>query len=247
MKETIKPRAKFFVDKNSWLIHAAVIFMALSAVFRLVGCWGMLGDRFFAATQLALPLACNLLFIVCLLLFGVRAFWTTAIPVILGVVFFIIKSFTFDSWLHTVLCILLYILVAVLYTATVFGVVRTKWLLVPLFGLPFIYHVAIEDAAALRDAANSVTFSAALQEISVLCIMLALFFTALAMQKRRKLEDMALPKIKDPKVIIPAAKEAEVQPAAPVEDASPAPAAESAEAVPQADKRQDMQTGGDEV
>ena len=30
-------RVKFFVDKDSGLIHAAVIFMALSAVFRLVG------------------------------------------------------------------------------------------------------------------------------------------------------------------------------------------------------------------
>lgn len=245
MKETGKPRVKFFVDKNSWLVHAAVLLMAFSAVFRLVGCWGMLGERFFAATQLALPLACNLLFIVCLLLFGARAFWTTAIPVILGVVFFIIKSFTFDSWLHTVLCILLYILVAVLYTATAFGVVRTKWLLVPLFGLPFIYHVVIEDAAALRDAANSVTFSAALQEMSVLCIMLALLFTALAMQSRKKLEDMALPKIKAPKVIVPAAKSAAaITPAAPAEAT---PAAPAAEAAPPAPERQDIQTVGEKL
>lgn len=245
MKETGKPRVKFFVDKNSWLVHAAVLLMVFSAVFRLVGCWGMLGERFFAATQLALPLACNLLFIVCLLLFGARAFWTTAIPVILGVVFFIIKSFTFDSWLHTVLCILLYILVAVLYTATAFGVVRTKWLLVPLFGLPFIYHVVIEDAAALRDAANPVTFSAALQEMSVLCIMLALLFTALAMQSRKKLEDMALPKIKAPKVIVPAAKSAAaITPAAPAEAT---PAAPAAAAAPPAPERQDIQTVGEKL
>lgn len=237
MKETKenaqpKPRAKFYVEKNSALVHAAVIFMALSAVFRLVGCWGMWGDQFFAASQIGLPLVCNLLFILFILLLGGRAFWTTSLPVILGVVFFIIKSFTFDSWLHTVLCILLYMLVAVLYSATAFGIIRTKWLLVPLFGLPFIYHVAVEDAAALR--AGTVTFAAGMQEVSVLCIMLALLFTALAMKKRKTIEDVELPKIKDPKVIIPAKPAADAATPAPetasatADSAADAPAQESA-------------------
>lgn len=239
MKETKenaqpKPRAKFYVEKNSALVHAAVIFMALSAVFRLVGCWGMWGDQFFAASQIGLPLVCNLLFILFILLLGGRAFWTTSLPVILGVVFFIIKSFTFDSWLHTVLCILLYMLVAVLYSATAFGIIRTKWLLVPLFGLPFIYHVAVEDAAALR--AETVTFAAGMQEVSVLCIMLALLFTALAMKKRKTIEDVELPKIKDPKVIIPAKPAADAAAPAPetasatADSAADAPAQESAAA-----------------
>ncbi len=206
MKQGEKKRAKFYVNKDSALVHTAVVFMALSAVFRLAGCWGMWGDDFFAATQIALPLICNMLFILCVLLLGARAFWTTSIPVIFGVVFFIIKSFTFDSALHTVLCILLYLLVAALYTSTAFGFIRTKWLLVPLFGLPFIYHIVIEDARALRDAANTVTLSAALQEISVLCIMLALFLTALAMKKHKNIEELDLPKIKAPKVIIPGKK-----------------------------------------
>lgn len=232
MKETKenvqpKPRAKFYVEKNSALVHAAVIFMALSAVFRLVGCWGMWGDQFFAASQIGLPLVCNLLFILFILLIGGRAFWTTSLPVILGVVFFIIKSFTFDSWLHTVLCILLYMLVAVLYSATAFGIIRTKWLLVPLFGLPFVYHIAVEDAAALR--AGTVTFAAGMQEVSVLCIMLALLFTALAMKKRKTIEDVELPKIKDPKVIVPAKPAAEAAVTATEPAAVPAAAPETAD------------------
>ncbi len=227
MKEKNKLRAKFYVERDSLAVHAAVIFMALSAVFRLVGCWGMLGDQYFAATQIALPLVCNLLFIVFILLLGAHAFWLTTLPVILGVIFFIIKSLTFASWVHTLLCILLYIVVAMLYTATAFGIIRTKWLLVPLFGLPFIYHIFVEDAAALRDTANPVTFAAGLQEISVLCIMLSLLFTAFAMKKRQPAAEVELPKIKDPKVIIPkpaeetAAKETAVSneelPAAPAE------------------------------
>ena len=197
------PRAKFYVEQQHWAVQTAIIFMALSAVFRIVGCWGKWNESFFAATQIALPLMCNILFILCLVLLGKKALWLSAVPVILGVVFFIIKSFTFDSWLHTVLCILLYLLVAVLYTGTVFGVIRTKWLLPPLFGLPFLYHIFVEDLAALRDTANPVTLSAGLQEISVLCVMLALFFTAIAMKKKKPQTEVELPKMKAPKVIAP--------------------------------------------
>ena len=197
------PRAKFYVEQQHWAVQTAIIFMALSAVFRIVGCWGKWDESFFAATQIALPLMCNILFILCLVLLGKKALWLSAVPVILGVVFFIIKSFTFDSWLHTVLCILLYLLVAVLYTGTVFGVIRTKWLLLPLFGLPFLYHIFVEDLAALRDTANPVTLSAGLQEISVLCVMLALFFTAIAMKKKKTQTEVELPKMKAPKVIAP--------------------------------------------
>ena len=192
------PRAKFYVEQQHWAVQTAIIFMALSAVFRIVGCWGKWDEPFFAATQIALPLMCNILFILCLVLLGKKALWLTAVPVILGVVFFIIKSFTFDSWLHTVLCILLYLLVAVLYTGTVFGI-----MLVPPFGLPFLYHIFVEDLAALRDTANPVTLSAGLQEISVLCVMLALLFTAIAMKKKKPQTEVELPKMKAPKVIAP--------------------------------------------
>lgn len=200
---TKRQRAKVYVEKQSVWVQAAVIFMALSAVFRLVGCWGMWGDRFFAATQIALPLCCNLLFILCILLLGKKLFCLTAVPVLLGVVFFIIKAFTFDSWLHTTLCILLYILVAVLYTGTAFGFIRTKWLLVPLFALPFLYHVFIEDLAKLKDAVNPLTFADGMQEMSVLCVMLCLLFTAFAMKKQKPIKEVELPKMKAPKVIVP--------------------------------------------
>lgn len=229
MEKEKKPRAKFFVDKDSGLIHAAVIFMALSAVFRLIGCWGLWDDEFYAATQIALPLVCNLLFILCLLLFGKRAFWTTAIPALMGVAFFIIKAFTFTSVLHTVLCILLYLLVAVLYTGTAFGFIRTKWLLVPLFGLPFVYHV-YTDILALGSSAQTVTLGEGLRELSVLCIMLSLVFTALAMRKRKNIEELDLPKIKDPTVIVPAPKSSEAEAlgdAAPSADAAETAAAET--------------------
>ena len=197
-------RVKYYVEQEGWSIQAAIIFMSLSAVFRLVGSVGHWSDSVYAATQIALPLISNLLFILLLVLFGRKALWTTAIPVLAGVVFFILKATAFDSWLHTFLCILLYLLVAILYVGTVFGLIRTKWLLPPLFLLPFLYHVFVEDMAALRDKANPISFSEGVLELSVLCIMLALFFTGLAMKPKKTVIEGDLPKIKAPKVIPPA-------------------------------------------
>lgn len=213
MSNTIEKQQKirFWVDKKSFLIQAAVILMALSAVFRLIGCWGLWSDPFFAATQIVLPLCCNLLFIVCLLLFGKRAFSLTCVPLLAGIVFFIIKAFTFDSWIHTVLCLCLYIGISVLYVLAVFGSAKIRYLLAPIFGLVFLYHVFVEDLAALRDVQNPVTLSAGMQEMSVLCIILAMLFVSLAMKRVKPEEQPELPKMRAPKVIAPQkAKEPEI-------------------------------------
>ncbi|MBQ7896301.1 MAG: hypothetical protein IJ364_07105 [Oscillospiraceae bacterium] len=199
-----KEKVRFYVEKQNKLVQSAVVLMLLSAVFRIIGCWSGFSDKFFAVTQIALPLSCNLLFILVLMLCGKRFFSLTAVPVVLGVLFFIIKATGFDSWLHMLLCILLYIVVALLYCATVFGVIPTKWPLVPLFALPFLYHVCIEDVARLKDTVNPMSFSEGMQEMSVLCIMLSLLCTALAMKKKKPapIEEQELPKIKDPKPIV---------------------------------------------
>ena len=204
-KEKAKEKVKFYVEKESKLVQSAVVLMLLSAVFRLIGCWGRFDDSFFAITQIALPLGCNLLFILVLMTMGKRFFNFTSVPVVLGVLFFIIKATTFDSWIHMLLCILLYIVIALAYCATVFGVMPTKWPLVPLFALPFLYHVCIEDIARLPDTVNPMTFAEGMQEMSVLCIMLALLCTSLAMKKKKPapIEERELPKIKDPKPIMP--------------------------------------------
>ena len=180
MKES---RIKFYVERSSFWTEAAMIFMGLAIVFRALGCWGLWDDRFYLITQVLLPIASGLLFIVLLALLGKSALWTTFLPVLGGVAFFVFKALTFEDATHMLLCLLLYAVVAIVYCGTVFTLIRTKWLLVPLFLLPFVYHVAVEDVARLRDTANPVTFNEGMQEISVLCIMLALLFTAFAMKK----------------------------------------------------------------
>ena len=193
-------KVRFYIERNSFGVQAMIILMAMSIAFRLIGCWGLWNDRSFAIAQIALPIGSALLLMVLVWLFGRRALWLSFIPVILGAVFFIIKSLGFESTVHTVLCILLYSAVIALYTGTVFGVIRTKWILVLLFGLPFLYHIFVEDLPALRDTVNPVSFSGGMQEMSVLCIMLGLFCLSLSMKKSVAEPMIHLPKIRKPKV-----------------------------------------------
>lgn len=232
-----KSRARFYVDRKGRFVHDAVIFMLLSVAFRVVGCWGLWNDRFFAVTQLLLPVAACLLFILCLRFLGDKAFPLTILPVLMGAAFFAIKivwPFNHEIIVQIILCVLLCLLVSVLYILTAVGIIRTKWLLVPLFALMLVYRIAVEDLAAVRNTVEPVLFSEGMQELSVLAAFTAMIFAALAMKKRKNLEDANLPKIKDPVVIVPkpakpAAKGAEAKPAA----TAAAPAASAAQpAVP---------------
>lgn len=182
--DTANDKIRYSVSKKNFFIKLAAFFMLLSALCRFLGYWGFWSNQKvgFMIFQIALPIACNLLFAAIILYAGKRFFTLSFIPVILGVMFFIIKAFTFDSILHTILCICLYLAVAFIYTATVFGVIRTKWLLAPLFGLPLAVHIWLDRE--LIAPGSAVKLDVLLPEISVLCIMLALFLTCFAMKKR---------------------------------------------------------------
>ena len=177
-------RVKFFIDKTGFFAEGAMILLVLAAIFRFIGCWGMWVDRIPAMMQIALPVCSCLLLMLCVLLLGKKGFFLSFIPVLLGVVFFVYRSLFFDNMVHTVLCILLYMVVAVVYTATVFGWIRTKWLLPPLFGLPFLYHLIVEDLPALNQGAQTLKFTDGMQEMSVLFIMAALFCIGMGLKKR---------------------------------------------------------------
>ena len=233
-------KIKFYTERNSFGVQAMIILMALSVAFRVIGCWGLWSDRSFALAQIALPIGSALLLMVFVWLFGRRALWTTFIPVILGAVFFIVKSLGFESMVHTVLCILLYAAVIALYTGTVFGVIRTKWILAALFGLPFLYHIFVEDLPALRDTANPVSFSGGMQEMSVLCIMLGLFCLSLSMKKTIVEPVIHLPRIRKPK---PAAEQEASEEAAAVEEAADQAAAPAAPDASQTAQQEPAEAG----
>lgn len=219
-----RPRAKFYVDRKGHFVHDAVLFVLLSAVFRMVGCWGLWSEKFFVITQLLLPVGSSILFVLILRFLGDKALSLTILPVLAGAAFFVIRALGFENMLQIVLCIALCVLTVVLYILTVIGVIRTKWILVPLFAAVLGYRIFVEDLMALRDTANPVLFADGMLELSTICILLGLLFTTLALKKRKLLEEANLPKIKDPVVIKPQ-KPAKPEPStAAAKPASPAAA-----------------------
>ena len=201
-KNTKRNRIKFYVEKDSFCVKAAVVCLILSAIFRLTGCWGLWNDGVFVSLQIILPIICCLLYILCIMLLGKKLLSASLIPVVLGTVFFIARASDMVLW-KMMLLIIVYIGAAVLYTATVLGYVHTKLPLAAVFAVPFIVHLIL-DFMRLGDTASPVTLHDGLQEISVLCILLALFFSTAAMKKQKPaIEEMDLPKMKAPRVIKP--------------------------------------------
>ena len=176
----MKKRSVYWLPRLGVLAILSALFMLASGVVRLVWAFGAAEvSRSLFWFQMVLPLLANVTFIIILLRDGRDRLFRSAIPVWLGCVFFAVKALGFTSFVHTVLCLCLYALVAVLYTATVTGRVPTQKLLWPLFGLPLLYHIFVEDRGRNWAAGEL------LQEVSVLCCMAALLCISLAMKKKK--------------------------------------------------------------
>ena len=212
MEETKK---KLFVERDGFWTETAMLLIALSTVFRLIGSIGRWHDMQYLTTQVALPILCGLLLILCLLLFGKRAFWTTVVPVAVGVVFFIFRAMNMENeWLRG--CwIIVYLVIMVLY-AMVFSYPKLKWALALVLLAVFAYHIGLMDLPKLMDLENPVSFVDGMEEMSVLGTILAMLSLSFAMK--------AAPKAAKGK----AAPEPEKQPEP---EAQPVPAAEALPAV----------------
>ncbi len=173
-------KTRYSVDPKGPFVRSAVVLLALSAGLRLA--WWIRypeevrGGVFWV--QWALPVTSAVLFIGALLCFGRNAFWTSFFPVLGGVVFFLLKAGSFVWW-HRALCTVLYLGVAALYGLAAFGVLPIRRLLIPLFGLPLLFHLLVEDLILMR---RVYTLSQWLQEGSVIGIMGALLLVSLGIQ-----------------------------------------------------------------
>ena len=177
-------KIRFYLDKTGFFAESAMIFLVLAAVFRFFGCWGMWENKGEYVMLTLLPIFCCLLMTLCIILFGRKGFFLSVIPVMLGVVFFVWKALYYPSWVNTVICVVYNLAVAVIYTGTVFGWIPTKWLLVPMFALPFLYRVSVIDIPALSNKAEPVLFSTGMQELSILGILAGMFCAVMALRKR---------------------------------------------------------------
>lgn len=160
----------------------SLVFMALSLTVRLVYYVpeGLSGFDWWV--YLGIPGLATVWFPIALMMWGHRTLLPTCLSVFGGVFYFIVKAFTFAHWWHTAGCICLYLAVLVLYCLTVSGIIPTKKLLYPLFGLPLAFHLFVEDIKNyVIPGADLHTW---LPEISVLAIMAALLCLSFAMEKQ---------------------------------------------------------------
>ena len=187
-------KTKLIIDRHTFLAKASMVCMFLAIVFRAVGTIGYFKNEQFMLMRFALPAFSCLLFIICIFLLGKKALWTTVVPVVFGIVFFIMRILSDDnitaagvSTTHIALCIALYVLIAIAYACTVFGAIKTKLLLVIIFGLAFAYHVVVEDYRTITSIV--VAPKTIFMELGVLFIILGLFFASLGMKKQTKASD----------------------------------------------------------
>ena len=181
MENTTKP--KYTLDIRTPVTAVGLLLLALAVVIRCVYFAVHGGTLGHLTVHLLLPILAAAVFFAVVM--TRRPAEYTALGVLFGVVFFIIKSLTFVSRLHTILCIILYLTVLGLYSATVFGLLPTKKLLYPLFGLPLLYHIFVEDMQLYVFAEPPVPYFEWLPEISVLLIMAGLLCVSLGLERRK--------------------------------------------------------------
>ena len=204
-ENNLKEPRGFYVEKGSFFSHAAVTILILSMAARLLGTmklWG--GDMITLLVQVLLPVGSALLFIVFILLLGRVALWATILPVLGGAAFFILSVFDKTPAWTMFICIALAFLAAFLYTATLSGMIRTKWLVVLAFALIFAYQIVFRVIPVFRNTESPVSFTEGMTLLSSLGMVFAMLCASLAIRRKKSVKtEPELPKIKDPVVVMP--------------------------------------------
>lgn len=161
------------------------VLMAAAGVLRLAYYLPRQMDAFTLVVQLILPVLAVCAFLVGMALGGKKAKAGVLAALALGVSFFLLKATTFTP-LHQALCTALYLGVLVLFGGTLLGYLPTKKLLYPLFGLPLLVHLFVEDPGKYFFASPPVPVWDWLPELSVLCMMAGLLCFSVSLQVRRQ-------------------------------------------------------------
>lgn len=230
MEKKEKEARGFYVEKGSFFAHAAVIILVFSIAARLLGTISLWGDMTQLLIQTLLPVGCALLFILFILLLGRIALWTTILPVLGGAAFFILSSFGKEP-LTLFICIALAFLAAFIYTATLAGMIRTKWILALVFAMILAYQIIFRAIPVFGDTTKPVSFIDGMTLLSSLGLVFAMLCASLSL-RRKKTPLPDLPKIKDPKVVPPAAPEETSAPEAPAEIVPEEPAVNTYDEIP---------------
>ena len=161
-----------------------LIALVLAAALRLYYYLPMIMEPAMKMLHLWLPVSAAGVFVLAFALGGAWKKPGALLSVVLGVVFFILKARNFAP-LHRTLCTILYVSVLVLFSVTLLGLLPTKKLLYPLFGLPLAYHILVEDTKYYFFADPPVPVRQWIPELSVLCIMAALLCLSVTLKTEK--------------------------------------------------------------
>lgn len=180
----------YAIKKTNFAVLAAAFLMLCGAAVRIVYYTGVRATAGELWVQGALPICAGLLFAVMLFTNAADRLYRTAVPVLMGCVFFAVKAGGFSP-VHRVLCWVLYLAVAGLYFLTVSRGL-TKWIFGTLIGAALAYHIVVENAVnqAFLELYTTPILPGRpfwwhfLAELTVLMTMAALLLTVVAMERR---------------------------------------------------------------
>ena len=146
----MEKKTHFYVSWKNALTWLMALCMVCSAVTRVLFVGAKGPDVW---SQIVLPIAAALLYMLIALLNGKEHFYKTAIPVWMmcayyAFVFFRIDFENFDNMIGCLYVIVL-LFVAVQYTQVTAGKSKTTWILLPLLALPFAAYAYVERDALL--------------------------------------------------------------------------------------------------
>ena len=176
---------KYCIEKKGFCAGASIVFLLLACVFRVIGSIPEFGNRVYMIAECALPAVCCLLYILCIVAFGRKVFWMSVIPVLFGAAFFALTALHLDNRLYLALSLALYLLVVIIYFVTMFGQGRTKWLLLILILLVIAGHAYLKDWPLITGKSTATLYEIML-ELSIVAMLLGLFFAVLGLKKKSK-------------------------------------------------------------
>ncbi len=147
----MKNRTNFYVSRRNVLTWLMALCMVSSAVVRIVfaGVKGIGGTQNLWS-QILLPVAASLLFVLIALISGKEHFYRTAIPVWMYMAYhcFVFHTFGFD-FLKFFLFLVTMLFVAVIYTQISSGKGKVASLLIPLMAIPLAVQLYLNRSAVL--------------------------------------------------------------------------------------------------
>ena len=188
----MKNKSAYFIRREGFFGIASIVCMIIAIVLRIVG-EIMCGIKFnenvlTLVNYLIMPSACCLLFILSVACFGKKGLWTSFIAAAIGTAFFIERLFTAEHFGGIQLSegvisifILVYVLFACLYSATVTGGIN-KWITISFMILGIAYHVAVFDVPVL--IAKEFSTETLILELGIIFIFLGILFALFGMKRR---------------------------------------------------------------